>query len=619
MGLLDDKVDGENVEWKKLGEVCEIKMGRVISKKYLEENKGIYPVYSSQTRNNGEIGKIDTYDFDGEYATWTTDGAYAGTVFYRNGKFSITNICGIITPKNNKNLLVKFIVYWLQIESIKHVKGGSGNPKLMSNVIQNIPIPIPSIKIQENIVDILDKFTLLIQELQQELQLRIKQYEYYRDMLLSEEYLTKKARELCFDNFVVREVRLGEIADYGKEKISASYLNEDNYVSVDNLVQNKGGKIKSNYFPIDGKFNKFYKGDILIGNIRPYLKKIWLSDVEGGCNNDVLVIQIKKELVCKLLSKYLFYILSSDNFFYYNDLYSNGAKMPRGNKEKILDFKIFLPPLLLQEKIVEILDKFQALVEDARGALPAEIEARQKEYEYYREKLLTFSGLCAPNINRTLTEHYIVLIKQAADKVGVDISELFNEKLEYRKLEKLSRIYDGIHQTPKYKNSGVPFISVENIKNIYSTNKFITKEAFENYKNKAQKNDLFMTRIGNIGTCAIVEDNRDLAYYVTLALIKPNVELVNTKYLKFFIESSKGKKELNKWILHNATPIKINLSDIGKIDIPLPPLSVQNHVASTLDKFDTLVNDIKVGIPAEIELIQKKYEYYREKLLSFNK
>ncbi|WP_222702332.1 restriction endonuclease subunit S [Ureaplasma diversum] len=82
---------GENTEVKSrtLGDVCEIKRGRVISKKFLrnDENKGIYPVYSSQTLNNGQIGSINTYDFDGDYITWTTDGAYAGTVFYREGKF----------------------------------------------------------------------------------------------------------------------------------------------------------------------------------------------------------------------------------------------------------------------------------------------------------------------------------------------------------------------------------------------------------------------------------------------------------------------------------------------------------------------------------------------------
>ena len=104
MSKIDKLLKNEKVEWKKLGEVCNIKRGRVISKIYLEEHKGEFPVYSSQTRNNGEIGRISTYDFDGEFATWTTDGAYAGTVFYRNGKFSVTNICGLIEPKDNKKL-----------------------------------------------------------------------------------------------------------------------------------------------------------------------------------------------------------------------------------------------------------------------------------------------------------------------------------------------------------------------------------------------------------------------------------------------------------------------------------------------------------------------------------
>ena len=196
MSKIEKLLKNEKVEWKKLGDVCNIKRGRVISKIYLEQHKGEFPVYSSQTRNNGEIGRISTYDFDGEFATWTTDGAYAGTVFYRNGKFSVTNICGLIEPKDSKKLSVKFIVYWLQIEAKKHVKGGSGNPKLMSNVVERIKIPIPSIETQEKIVKILDKFTDYVTELHAELHARTKQYEYYRDMLLSEEYLNKISTEI---------------------------------------------------------------------------------------------------------------------------------------------------------------------------------------------------------------------------------------------------------------------------------------------------------------------------------------------------------------------------------------------------------------------------------------
>ncbi len=92
-------------------------------------------------------------------------------------------------------------------------------------------------------------------------------------------------------------------------------------------------------------------------------------------------------------SKYLYHVLFSENFFHYNIKSSRGAKMPRGNKTLIMKFKIPIPPLDQQERIVSILDKFDALINDISIGLPAEIEARQKQYEYYREKLLSFKEL----------------------------------------------------------------------------------------------------------------------------------------------------------------------------------------------------------------------------------
>ena len=182
-------LNGKEVEWKKLGEVAELKRGRVISKQYLENNPGTYPVYSSQTVNNGEIGRINTFDFDGEFINWTTDGANAGTVFYRKGKFSITNVSGLIKIFDTKILNYKYLYYWLSIEAKKHVYYGMGNPKLMSNQVAKISIPIPPLEEQERIVSILDKFDTLTNSISEglpkEIELRQKQYEYYRDMLLS--------------------------------------------------------------------------------------------------------------------------------------------------------------------------------------------------------------------------------------------------------------------------------------------------------------------------------------------------------------------------------------------------------------------------------------------------
>ena len=178
-----------DLQWKTLGEVAELKRGRVISKEYLYENIGEYPVYSSQTVNNGEIGKIKTFDFEQEAITWTTDGANAGTVFYREGRFSITNVCGLITIKNIQILNYKYLYYWLSIEAKKHVYSGMGHPKLMSNQMEKIQIPIPPIEEQERIVGILDKFDTLVNSISEglprEIELRRKQYEYYREKLLS--------------------------------------------------------------------------------------------------------------------------------------------------------------------------------------------------------------------------------------------------------------------------------------------------------------------------------------------------------------------------------------------------------------------------------------------------
>ena len=78
------------VEWRTVGELCNLSRGKVYSKQYLSQNEGVFPVYSSQTANNGELGKINSFDYDGEFLTWTTDGAYAGTIFHRKGKFSIS-------------------------------------------------------------------------------------------------------------------------------------------------------------------------------------------------------------------------------------------------------------------------------------------------------------------------------------------------------------------------------------------------------------------------------------------------------------------------------------------------------------------------------------------------
>ena len=186
-------------------------------------------------------------------------------------------------------------------------------------------------------------------------------------------------------------------------------------------------------------------------------------------------------------------------------------------------------------------------------------------------------------------------------------------------MNEIANIYDGTHQTPDYKESGIKFASVENIQNPFDTKKYISIEAYEKYKIKPQINDVLMTRIGSIGVCYVIDNNEALAYYVSLALLRPNVDIINSRFLKYLLESSIGKRELNKRTLINAVPIKINKDDIGKVNLPIPPLEEQKRIVSILDRFEALTTDLQSGLPAEIEARRKQYEYYREKLLTFKR
>ena len=188
--------------------------------------------------------------------------------------------------------------------------------------------------------------------------------------------------EKLLDGVAVEWKPLGEVATYSKARIGFEKLNVENHVSVENLLQNKAGKTNSTCVPTQGKHIQFQDGDILIGNIRPYLKKIWLADRTGGTNGDVLAIHISNKAINP---RFLYQLLGDDKFFIYNMQHAKGAKMPRGNKDKILEFPIPIPcpesprkSLEIQAEIVRILDTF------------TELTARKKQFTYYRDQLLSF-------------------------------------------------------------------------------------------------------------------------------------------------------------------------------------------------------------------------------------
>lgn len=176
-------------------------------------------------------------------------------------------------------------------------------------------------------------------------------------------------------------------------------------------------------------------------------------------------------------------------------------------------------------------------------------------------------------------------------KNGAKVPELrfagFADAWEQRKLNEVSDIYDGTHQTPKYQDDGVMFLSVENIKTLTS-NKFISREAFEDeFKIRPQRGDVLMTRIGDIGTANVVETDEDLAYYVSLALFKS--EELNPYFLQASIYAPFVQDQIWKRTLHIAFPKKINKNEIGQVPINVPTLAEQTKIGSFFKQLDNTI------------------------------
>lgn len=152
---------------------------------------------------------------------------------------------------------------------------------------------------------------------------------------------------------------LSDICYYVSDKIPVKQVQLADYVSTENLLQNKGGLSVANKLP-SGKVTAFQAGDVLVSNIRPYFKKIWLADRSGGASNDVLVF---RKLNDEIYEKYLYYILADDRFFAFSTASASGSKMPRGDKVQIMNYPVKLPPLESQKKIANILGSIDEKIE----------------------------------------------------------------------------------------------------------------------------------------------------------------------------------------------------------------------------------------------------------------
>ncbi|WP_231428070.1 restriction endonuclease subunit S, partial [Ureaplasma diversum] len=248
-------------------------------------------------------------------------------------------------------------------------------------------------------VKTLDKFTEYITELENELLLRNKQYNYYRDMLLSEEFFkNNNLGANNIDNYEIKRTTLGEIGKFirGNGLLKKDLALESKPVIHYGQIYTKYGFETYKTFSFTSqevfdKLRKAKKNDILIAttseNIKDVCKSVvWLGEEQIGFSGDMYCYRTSQN------SKYIAYFLQSKHFQMQKERKVSGVKMIRLHSSEMEKFTITLPPLSIQDKIVEILDQFNTLTSNLTQGLPKEIELRQKQYEYYREQLLSFNG-----------------------------------------------------------------------------------------------------------------------------------------------------------------------------------------------------------------------------------
>lgn len=388
--------------------------------------------------------------------------------------------------------------------------------------------------------------------------------------------------ELCPDG--VPHFILSEVAEYSRTRVDAVDLDETNFVGVDNLVVDKGGRVDATYLPNTDRLTAYEPGDVLLGNIRPYLKKVWLATNSGGCSGDVLSIRINPENQESLDSEFLYYLLSSDGFFAYNMQHAKGAKMPRGNKIAILSYRIPVPPLEIQREIVRILDTFSKM----EAELEAELEARKQQYEHYLSELFEYSP------------------EDVEFKVFTDVGS-FSRGGGPQKKDFVDSGVGCIHYGQIYTHYGVSALVTNKFVGPVIATKSKTADPNDVIIAVTSENDDDLARsVAWLGKESVVVSNHTLIY-------KSNLD---PRYVSYFLRTRQFDSAKRKFI--SGTKVRsLPLRAFDNILIPVPPLEDQVRLADDLDKFDALVHDLSVGLPAELAARRQQYEYYRDKLLTF--
>ena len=604
----------DGVEYKRFDEVCTLnaRIGwqRLTKAEYM--SKGDYLLITG-------TDFTETHEIDYSTCVYVTEERYKQDpkIQLKNGDILITKdgtlgkvaqVKGLEMPATlNGGVFVvrckdgslenRFILHYLLSNHFQSVveqqKTGSTISHLTQTLFSRLMIPIPPLEIQREIVRILDYYTENVTELQRqltaELTARKTQYSHYRDKMLT-----------FGDDDKFKWENLGDVCD-----ILTGYPFDSSQFQVSGVRLMRGMNIKRGNLFFSEEINRYWnsadglekyllkENDIVIAMDGSLVGKSF-GIVQAEYLPLLLVQRVARIRSEQVNNRYIYHYIAC-RFPSYVEKKKTGGAIPHVSQKDIASFRVPIPSADVQNRIVNVLDNFEKICSDLNIGLPAEIEARQKQYEYYRDKLLTFAENGNTILSRAEQSRALIKLLQYVFGYAVVTLEDIAENCDSMR----KPVTSGKREAGEYPYYGASGI-VDYVKNyIFDGDYLLVSEDGANLLARSTPIAFSISGKNWVNNHAHV---LKFGCYET------------RRFVEFYLNSI----DLAPYISGGAQP-KLNQKNLNRIEISLPSQERQKYIVDILDRFDAICNDLTSGLPAEMEARQKQYEYYRDKLLNFGK
>lgn len=390
--------------------------------------------------------------------------------------------------------------------------------------------------------------------------------------------------QLCPDGVPFKP--LDELVKGASSRAATGTLNGWTYVGVDNLLPDFRGRRDADYLAGADTAIAFEPGDVLVGNIRPYLKKAWLADRAGGASPDVLVLRRRPEARDEVLPSFLYYAIAADPFINFAMQHAKRGKMPRGDKVRMMQFRVPVPGIEVQKEIVRTLDHFKGLEVE----LQSEIDLRHRQYAHYRDQLML-----------------------AERATGV----------RWKPMGELGDIFRGKRFTKNdyVSEGGVGCIHYGEIYTHYGISAMVPasrlRAEIAPKMRYAVKNDVVLTDVGetveDVGKAVAWLGEEDVAVHDHCYVFRSDL---NPLYVSQYMRTSRFRADKYRHIVR--TKVNTLLPDgLPRILLPEVAPEEQARIAGILGRFEDLLSDPGLGLPAEIAARRQQFQHYRNNLMTF--